>query len=111
MMQKLESAPVEALPFNDFEAALVQLREALTAGDLSELNQANDELRAAMQRVQPYLGSSPRSVNAARQDLRFEKIQREVRIAGELLARANAANRRALSVFSASPSSYGPNGL
>lgn len=103
--------PAELVFIEACAGAIVRLREALTIGNLGELNEANADLRAALLQVQPRLARTGLNGSTMLPKSHLAKIQAEIRIGGELLIRASAANRRALAVFTTEPSSYGPSGL
>jgi hypothetical protein len=98
-------------PLAPFEQALGELQSALVSGELTELNQANEALRQSLQDMQAKWGLRPGNTVSLPLTIELFAVHRELRIAGELLARSSAANRRALSVFTDDPVSYGRNGI
>lgn len=111
MSNRDEPESLGLTPLKGFEQALAGLRVALTNGELAELDRANDALQRSTLLVQAWLPALSSVKSASPRHLGFSGIQREIRIAGELMLRSSAANRRALAVFSRDAASYDSNGV
>jgi hypothetical protein len=111
MSSRPEPEPGGLTALKGFAQALAGLRVALTSGELAELNRANEALQRSTLLVHACLPALSRHKSASPQHLGLSDIQREIRIAGELMLRSSAANRRALAVFSRDAVSYDSTGL
>ncbi len=103
MTSNSANPPQSPMPQAPLEKALDELQSALVTGELAELNQANEALQQSLQNMQAQSGPRPGNTVSSPLSIELFAVRRKLRIAGELLARSSAANRRALSVYTDEP--------